>query len=91
MAESRFEIYPQTRRIGEVEPGGAFVDTEATGEFGWRFRAADGRVIARSAGGYQTEDIAEREIGVFLESLDAFDWSGDVVKPPVLRLAAPTS
>jgi len=53
-------------------------------EHRWRFRDAGGRIIAESGAGYPSPDEAERKIGEFLESLDAFDWSGDVVKPPVV-------
>jgi hypothetical protein len=77
--EPRFEVYP---RMG---PGPALGDDDVpTGEFGWRFRAANGQISAIGGEGFTRREDAHRAIGDFLESLDAFDGSEDTVRPPAL-------
>lgn len=81
--DPRFEVYPQTRRTGEVESGGAFVGTEATGEFGWRFRAANGRISAIGGEGFTRREDADRAVRHFLTDVGA-DHEDEYFTPPIL-------
>lgn len=62
-----FEVYPQKRDPKEGEPA----ERQPTGEYGWRYRDANGQITATSGEGFTREEDAERAVR---------DFSGDVVK-----------
>jgi hypothetical protein len=64
-----FEVYPQKTNV-EMDPDKAD-RFEPTGEYGWRYRDANGQITATSGEGYSREEDAERAVR---------DFSGDVVK-----------
>jgi hypothetical protein len=62
-----FEVYPQIRQaVHDV----ASRHPEPTGEFGWRFRAGDGKINGVGGEGFTREEDAERAVHFF---------AGDVV------------
>jgi uncharacterized protein YegP (UPF0339 family) len=65
--QARFEVYPQ---MGDF-PGNPHRDCVPTGEYGWRFRAANGQITATGGEGFTREEDAERAIEDFCQSLAA--------------------
>lgn len=61
-----FELYPQRHGEDAGEEAG-----QPTGEYGWRYRDANGQITAVSGEGFTREEDAERAVR---------DFSGDVVK-----------
>jgi uncharacterized protein YegP (UPF0339 family) len=69
--EAHFEIYPQ-RRVLPVEGGSpGEVAVQPTGEFGWRFRAANGRINGIGGEGFTRRPDAHRAIGDLLRDVGA--------------------
>lgn len=61
--EPRFEVYPQS--------GPGIDGPELTGDFGWRFRAANGQITAIGGEGFTRREDAHRAVEDFLLSLKA--------------------
>lgn len=74
-----FEIYPQTRHGAEGEDGRGRRE-RPTGEFGWRFKAANGEIMAASGEGFTRREDANRAIHDLLAAIHA---AGDP-HPPIL-------
>lgn len=53
-----FEVYPQVHGEGEQEG-------QPTGEFGWRYRSANGQITAASGEGFTRREDAERAVRDF--------------------------
>jgi len=74
--EPRFEIYPMQRRVesawaedpirGRHELPGR---REPTGEYGWRFRAANGHITAVGGEGFTRRQDARRAASEFLATI----------------------
>jgi len=66
MNDPRFEVYPQRH-----SPGHANLDLagQPTGEFGWRFRAANGKISAVGGEGFTRREDAHRAVDDLCEAL----------------------
>jgi uncharacterized protein YegP (UPF0339 family) len=79
--QARFETYPERHRW-------------LTGEYGWRFRAADGKISAVGGEGFTRREDARRAINDFTvdvgchEVID-LDENGDVIDAPNHMTASP--
>lgn len=61
-----FEVYPEMRTVpAPDEPGGYTTREEPTGEYGWRYRSANGQITATGGEGFTREEDAERAIRYF--------------------------
>lgn len=71
--EPRFEVFPQIRRgVSLAADSGEPVEvSEPTGEYGWRFRAANGQIVATAGEGFTRAEDAERAARDFFTSLPA--------------------
>lgn len=78
--EARFEVYPLTRN---VPPNEDDIRREPTGEFGWRFRAANGQITAIGGEGFSRREDAERAIKHFMTDIGA-DHEDEWASPPIL-------
>lgn len=65
MESARFEIYPEQRGAGEHR--------EPTGNYRWRFRAANSRIVAESGQGFGSRTDANRAIHDFISAIDNAD------------------
>lgn len=87
--DPRFEVYPQKRDEVMNEETGA-TRRVLTGEFGWRFRAENGQIIATGGEGFTREEDAERAVSDFLLNIApwGFREPGDdsYHGPPTLRV-----
>jgi hypothetical protein len=63
MNEAHFEVYPQQRMV--PGPGEDWEPPHPTGQYGWRFRAANGQITAVGGEGFTTKADAERAIRNF--------------------------
>lgn len=78
--EPRFEVYPQTTEAWGAAPA------EPTGEFGWRFRAANGEITAVGGEGFTREADAMRACIQFGRDVGLpVGEKGIVTMPPILR------
>ncbi len=84
-ARAQFEIYPQMHpAVVDPEVPDNPLPPTPTGEFGWRFRAANGRIVAIAGEGFTRREDAVRSIHDFLEEVYA-----DVEPhPPILDVDA---
>jgi hypothetical protein len=76
----RFEVYPQHGEVAidpEVPENTA---SQPTGEFGWRFQSANGRVNGIGGEGFTREGDAERAIEQLCADL------GVTELPPIVRV-----
>ena len=64
--EPRFETYPRMK--ADVPIG---VKPEPTGEYGWRFRAANGQITAIGGEGFTRRQDARRAASEFLATVTA--------------------
>lgn len=78
--EPHFEVYPQ-----KYAPEGRW-PPKPTGEFGWRFRAANGQITAIGGEGFGDARDVERAVEQFSKDFD--DARGYVLGtvPPILRV-----
>lgn len=91
--EPRFEVFEFMSSVG-VDAEGIAVPAEATGEHGWRFRAANGKISAIGGEGFTRAEDAERAVMDFCQAmapmLDAQGHSGQDggiwVSPDILRV-----
>jgi uncharacterized protein YegP (UPF0339 family) len=84
--EAHFEVYPQHRTVtegGVTMPGGVRTVEEPTGEYGWRFRAANGEISATGGESFTREEDAERAIKQF-----AVDSGVTEMPAPIVRIGA---
>jgi hypothetical protein len=88
--DPRFEVYPQKQRFfgGKIEhPKHGIVEAEdrtsPTGEFGWRFRAANGQITAIGGEGFTRRQDAERAVKHFLADVGA-NYEDTYVTPPII-------
>lgn len=79
--QAHFEVYPQTHEVAIDPEVPENTRTEPTGEFGWRFRSANGQISAASGEGFARREDAHRAIEQFL---DAAWQPGTDVPAPVL-------
>jgi uncharacterized protein YegP (UPF0339 family) len=68
--EPRFEVYPRQRSepVYVDDPEGARRDVP-TGDFGWRFRAANGKITAIGGEGFTRREDARCAVIDFRESV----------------------
>jgi hypothetical protein len=71
---AHFEVYPRQTGPVNLESGGEVVEewspARPTGEYGWRFRAANGRIVATSGEGFTRREDAHRAVMDFLDAVD---------------------
>lgn len=70
--DPHFEVYPQRHPPEEDrDPHDPYADPngEPTGEFGWRFRAANGQITAVAGEGFTRREDAHRAVFDFVEEL----------------------
>lgn len=64
--EPRFEVFPEREQVDihafDEAPGSRTVDGATTGEYGWRFRAANGKISAIGGEGFTRREDARRAI-----------------------------
>lgn len=83
MNEPRFEVFPQHEAMAPEEEGPG----EPTGEYGWRFRAANGQITATSGEGFTRREDAHRAVSDFIRAVidDPHDFpSAYKPFPPIL-------
>jgi hypothetical protein len=69
--DPRFEVYPRREEVrvheGAQDPAAAEdIGGKLTGEFGWRFRAANGQISAIGGEGFTRREDAHRAVGDFV-------------------------
>lgn len=75
--QAHFEIYPQVTPALDQAKGEELV--EPTGEFGWRFRSANGQISAIGGEGFTRREDANRAIHDFLDVV-----TGVQPHPPII-------
>jgi uncharacterized protein YegP (UPF0339 family) len=78
--QARFEVFPQ---LGDF-PGDPHRDQVPNGQYGWRFRAANGQITAIGGEGFTREEDAERAVADFVDSLPNYE----VYEPRVVRVGS---
>jgi hypothetical protein len=71
----RFEVYPTHLSRGDVKT--------PTGEFAWRFRAANGQISAVSGEQFTRQEDAERAVRQLCDAV----WIGEGVRASCVRVA----
>lgn len=67
--QAQFEVYPQMHpAAADPEVPENVLPGQPTGEFGWRFRAANGQIVATSGEGFTRREDAKRAVTEFLDA-----------------------
>lgn len=72
--QPRFEVYPTHLSRGDTKT--------PTGEFAWRFRAANGQISAVSGEQFTRQEDAERAVRQFCDA----SWIGEGVRAAIVRV-----
>ncbi len=80
--EARFEIYPQVTPARDQAEGEQLV--EVTGEFGWRFKSANGQISGIGGEGFTRREDAVRAIHDFLDAVDPEGAGTDRTHAPII-------
>lgn len=82
--DAHFEVYPQ--HTDGIDPESGTPTRKATGQYGWRFQAANGQISAVSGEGFTRREDAHRAVRQFLTAASDVieDLTAPVVTAPVL-------
>lgn len=83
--KAQFEVYPQMGEVAIDPEVPENTTIEPTGEFGWRFRSANGKISGIGGEGFTREEDAERAIRDFVAATLDLVYTFGVAGLPIVR------